>query len=100
MRRSVYINVMKQGRSTLVACCDSNLLGKTLKAKKMEFVVAERFYGGRLVDIDEAIAILKNATTANLVGSTIIERAIKEGIIHPQAVITISKVPHAQIVRF
>jgi len=66
----------------------------------MEFVVAERFYGGRLVDIDEAIAILKNATTANLVGSTIIERAIKEGIIHPQAVITISKVPHAQIVRF
>jgi len=100
LRRSVYINVMKQGKTNLVACCDSNLLGKRLRAKKMEFVVAERFYGGRLVDIDEAIAILKNATTANLVGSTIIERAIKEGFIHPQAVITISKVPHAQIVRF
>jgi hypothetical protein len=100
LRRSVYINVIKQGRSALVACCDSNLLGKTLREKKMRFVVNERLYRGRLVDIDGAIAMLKNATTANLVGSIIIERAIKEGIIHPQAVMTISNVPHAQIVRF
>ncbi len=100
MALNVYVNVIKQGRHVLVACCDSDLLGKTLKEGKISFEVRSNFYGGRLVYIEEAIELLKKATAANLVGSTIVNNAIREGLIHPRGVMTISNVPHAQIIRF
>lgn len=99
MTSNVYVNMIKQGKHVLVACCDSELLGKTLKHGKIVFEVKSSFYGGNLVYVEEAVEALRDATTANLVGDTIVKAAIKEGIVHPKAVTLISGVPHAQIVR-
>lgn len=99
MTMKISVNVIKQGRHVLVAACDADLLGKTLKFGTIDFKVREDFYGGSLVHVEEAVSLIKNATDVNLVGSIIINRAIKEKLVHPQAVLDISGVPHAQIIK-
>ena len=96
---SVSLNVIKQGNQVLMAVCDLELLGKTLKFGSINFEVRKDFYGGSIVSVDEAIDLLKQGTSANMVGSAIIKRAVEEGLIHSQAILFISGVPHAQRVR-
>ena len=96
---NISINVIKQGRNVLVAACDADLLGKTLKYGKINFEIRRDFYSGILVQVEEAVDLIKTGTIVNLVGHVIVERAVKEKLIHPQAILDISGVPHAQIVK-
>jgi len=95
----VSINIQKQGRHLLIAACDSNLLGKTLKFGKIQFEVNESFYGGSCVSVEEAVSLMRDGTSVNIVGPVIVKKAIEKGLIHPQAVIDISGIPHALIVK-
>ena len=95
----ISINVIRQGRHTLVAACDANLLGKTLKYGKINFEIRNDFYGGSLVNIEEAMNLIKSATITNLVGHNLIDTAIKEKLIHPQAILYVSGIPHAQSIK-
>lgn len=99
MAAGVYVNVIKQGSHVLVAACDAELLGKTLKHGKISFEVRRSFYGGSLMQVEDAVELIRRATTANLVGSNIVKMVVEEGLVHPQAVLLISGIPHAQIVR-
>ncbi|MEM2904302.1 MAG: DUF424 family protein [Candidatus Bathyarchaeia archaeon] len=95
----VYLNVIRHGRHVLVAACDAEILGRTLRNGKVEFYVNEKFYKGDKVGLDEAIQLIRDATSANLVGNNLVRRATLEGLVHPQAIAVISGVPHAQIVK-
>ena len=83
----------------LLAICDSDLLGKTLKEGKIVFHVKDEFYNGGKVSLEEAVNMIENSTIVNLVGKNCIEKAILTGYVHPEAVLQISGVPHAQIVK-
>ena len=96
---NVYVRSVKQGRHVLIAACDAELLGKTLKHGKCDFKICEQFYGGLLTDVEAAIKLIRTGTVVNLIGRHLVQRAIKEGIIHPEAIIHISGIPHAQIVK-
>ena len=90
--------MIQRGRHLLVAACDANLLGKRLLEEQLEFYVNEKFYKGCKTTLDRAIIAIRHANSANLVGSNVVKKAICEGLVHPKAVLTISGVPHAQIV--
>lgn len=83
----------------LLAICDSDLLGKTLREGKIVFHVKDEFYNGGKVSLEEAVNMIENSTIVNLVGKNCIEKAILTGYVHPEAVLQISGVPHAQIVK-
>jgi len=95
----VYVNLKKWGRCVLLATCDAELLGKILRDGKIVFEVREEFYKGLRVSVDEAIDLMKQSTIVNMVGPHIVNKAIEEGLVHPEAVLKISGVPHAQIVK-
>jgi hypothetical protein len=95
----VYVNQRRWGRSTLLAVCDKDLLGKELKHGKVIFRVREEFYKGPLVNLDEAINLVRQSTVVNMVGGGIVKKAVEEGLIHPDAILLIQGVPHAQIVK-
>ncbi len=95
----VYVNIRRTGRHTLLAICDIDILGKTLRDKGITFKVNEEFYKGVKMDIEEAIRLIEQSTIVNMVGQRIVERAMKEGYVHPEAVLVISGVPHAQIMK-
>ena len=95
----VYVNLKKVGRNVLLAICDSEVLGKTLREGKIVFHVKEEFYNGGRVSVEEALDMIENSTIVNMVGKCCVEKAIQKGYVHPQAVLNIEGVPHAQIVK-
>lgn len=95
----VYVNLKKVGRNVLLAICDSELLGRTLREGKIVFHVKDEFYNGGKVTVEEAVGMIENSTIVNMVGKCCVESAIAKGYVHPDAVLNIEGVPHAQIVK-
>jgi hypothetical protein len=61
--------------------------------------VKEEFYKGAKVNIEEAVAMIGNSTIVNMIGKNVVKKATEKGHVHPEAVITIEGIPHAQIVK-
>ena len=95
----VYVNLRKSGRRVLLSVCDMEVLGKQLKQGQTRFRISEKFYKGPLVSVDEAIDLIQQSTIINIVGSRMVRKAIEKGLVHPDAVIEIDGVLHAQIIR-
>ena len=95
----VYVKSMRRGRDTVVAVCDEEILGATLKGGRVPFTVSEGFYKGVLGDVEEALEAMRRATICNLVGKRIVKAAIGCSMVHERAVIYFGDVPHAQIVK-
>ncbi len=95
----VYVKMRRFGERVLLAICDANMLGKTLKQGKIVFHIQEKFYKGSLVSLEEAVDLIQQSTIVNMVGRKIVKRAIEKGLVHPDAVIEIKGIPHAQIVK-
>jgi len=95
----ICVKVYRQGRETLVAACDAEIIGKTFRSKELKITVSEGFYKGDSGDEDLLVNRLEMATVANLVGKKTIEVAIKHGFVDPACVLMIGEVPHAQMAR-
>ncbi len=95
----MYVNLKKVGKNVLLAICDAEILGQTLREGKIVFHIKEEFYNGGRVTIEEAIEMIENSTIVNMVGKCCVEKAIQKGYVHPEAVLSIEGVPHAQIVK-
>jgi len=93
------MNLKKIGKNVLLAMCDAEILGKTLREGKIVFCVKEDFYKGARVNIEEAVSMIQNSTIVNMVGKNVVKKAIEQGYVHPEAVLNIEGVPHAQIVK-
>lgn len=83
----------------LLAICDCDLLGKTLREGKIVFNVKGEFYNGGKVSVEEAVCMIENSTIVNMVGKNCVAKAIEKGYVHPEAVLQIEGVPHAQIMK-
>jgi hypothetical protein len=94
-----YTNLRKCGEYVLLATCDEELLGTILRDGKLVFKVKEEFYKGPKMPVDDAVELMKESTVVNMVGPNIVKKAIEEGLVHPEAVLDICGVPHAQIVK-
>lgn len=95
----VYAKLSKCGKHVLLAACDEELLGEVLNDGKIIFKIGEEFYKGPKLPIEEAIELMEESTVVNMVGQNIVRKAIERGLVHPEAVLDICGVPHAQIVK-
>jgi len=95
----VYMNLRKIGSNVLLAICDAEILGKTLREGKIVFKVKEEFYKGARVSIEEAVAMIENSTIVNMIGKNVVKRAVEKGYVHPEAILNIEGIPHAQILK-
>jgi hypothetical protein len=95
----VYVNVRKHGNNVILATCDCELIGQILREGQIVFKVNEEFYKGMKVTTEEAIELCKHSTIVNMVGKCIVSKAVKAGLVHPDAILTISGIPHAQIIK-
>ena len=95
----IYVKTIRQGRDVLVAVCDADILGKTLKGGRVPFNVSEQFYGGTLCDLAEALEAMGKASIVNMVGKRIVEAAMECNLVQEAGILYLGDVPHAQIVR-
>ena len=94
-----YVKLRKIGNNVLLSICDVEILGKTLRQGKIVFKVSEEFYKGEEVEVEEAVAMIENSTIVNMVGKNVVQKAVEKGYVHPEAILEIEGVPHAQIVK-
>lgn len=94
---TIFCKIHSRGKDSILAVCDKELLGKTLKQGELEFKVSTSFYSGKETTEQELREMLKEHTNINLVGEKSIGVAIKENLISEKNIIRISGVPHAQI---
>jgi len=95
----VYMNLRKIGNNVLLAICDAEILGKTLREGKIVFRVKEEFYKGARVNIEEAVDMIGNSTIVNMIGKNVVKKAVEKGYVHPEAILNIEGIPHAQILK-
>lgn len=90
------VKIHKREGRTIVAVCDSTLLGKKFEENNFQLDLGSDFYAGTEMDETEAGDLIRNADIVNLVGDESVELGIKEGVIDREHVKSINKIPHAQ----
>ena len=95
----VFVKKYCNGKDTLVAVCDKDLIGKTLRDGKIKLEVKKEFYGDQLTTPEEAAKALSEANTGNIVGKKSVKIAIEKNLVDPSAVIHIAGIPHVNIIR-
>ncbi len=93
----IRMKVYSQGKETLVAAADEDLLGKTFREGKFKIEVG-KFYEGDRVTEEGLLTHLRLATIGNFVGRETIEAAKKGGYVSDEGILWIEGIPHAQYV--
>ena len=93
-----YLKTHKKEGEVIVAICDKEILGKKFKSGKLQMEVNEKFYKGDLVNIENAMNAMRNATIANIIGNKIVDAAIDNKFINPENVLDIDGIKHAQLI--
>ncbi len=79
----------------MLAVCDENILGKTLKDAGFEFFVDPRFYKEDAGNKKTIKQLLAQSVDANLIGKEAVECGLELGLIDEDNITKIGEVPHA-----
>ncbi|MDO9537107.1 MAG: DUF424 family protein [Thermoplasmata archaeon] len=82
---------------TILAACDSELMGQTLEDEDVRLHIDTVFFGGNTVTEEEFRGMLAQATSANLVGKITVKIAIEMECIHQDAVAEVCGIPYAML---
>ena len=84
---------------TIVAVCDSDLIGKTFEEGIKQIKIRPHFFKGEEKNKKEVYKILqdlnKEDATFNIVGKEAVETALEAGIIEKHGIMTIQDIPIA-----
>jgi len=94
----IRMKVYHQGKETLVAAADADLIGKTFREGKFKIEVG-KFYEGDVVSEELFVSQLPLMTIGNFVGSETVNATIRAGFVSDEGILWIDGVPHAQFVR-
>jgi len=83
----------------LLAAADSSIVGKVIREGKLHLDIRSDFYGDIRVNDDTFVSSLGVCTIANLVGEYVVKKAIEEGYVDPDNIISIDNIPHAQFTK-
>ena len=95
----LYIKVYELQGQRILACCDREMLGRTLRDGEIQFEISEVFYGRELDTAERLRDELARCTIANVVGSRAVGLAVECGAVREENVIFICGVPHVQMMR-
>lgn len=87
------VKVSDYQKNIMLNICDADLLGKTIIQDDLNMNISTSYYGGKMVDKDEAADLLKNASIINMVGEKTVSLSIELGIGSENGIKTISNIP-------
>ena len=96
----MYLKVHETPAGEVVALCDAELIGRRLADGKrvLDLSKFSGFYEGERVGQEGAVAALRGAANANLVGKKAVSAAAKAGL-DVSGAVEIAGVPHLQLYR-
>ena len=95
----VFVKRRKFGQQVFLAICDEDIIGKTFRGSDIVFEIKQEFYKGFKTTLEDSMKLIHESSVINLVGCNTVKKAIEKGFVHPEAVINISGVLHAQILK-
>ncbi|MFX1337592.1 MAG: DUF424 domain-containing protein [Promethearchaeota archaeon] len=96
----VFLKIHYKNDIETVACCDENLLDQVFTEGNLQIKITNQFFGGTLINVEEAIEILKQASYFNIVGEHIVKEAVNCKILPIEGVRSINGVPMAMKMMF
>lgn len=96
----VYVRIYNHGDNVIVAVCDEELLGLTFREGDVILDVSREFFGGSKIPIDEVAPLLSKATSAIIIGSKSVNKALEAGFVHPSAIMSVKGIPYAYVIKF
>ncbi|TFF87107.1 MAG: DUF424 family protein [Promethearchaeota archaeon] len=93
--KKVYLKIHRRNGIETVACCDELLLNQIFREGKLKIEISDHFFGGDLMNIEEAIEILNCASYFNIVGENIVNMAIENKILPKEGTRSINGIPMA-----
>jgi len=94
-----YYKTFRSGSNFLLAICDEDIVGKTIKQGDIEFKITETFYKDEKCSSGKIKSLSREATIINAVGKNIIKLLIEEGLIDNERILEVEGVPIAQMMR-
>jgi hypothetical protein len=91
----VYLKVHYNKDNVIIACCDEKLLNQVFRDGNLKIEISHQFFGGKLINLEAAIEVLKKASFFNIVGENVIEKAINCNLLPRNGVRLINGVPMA-----
>jgi len=91
----VYLKIHRRNDIDTVACCDEDLLNKVFTEGNLRIEINSTFFGGDLLNINQAMEILKEASYFNIVGENITNHAIALQLLPKEGVRRINNIPMA-----
>ena len=91
----VYIKIHRRNGIETIACCDELLINQIFKEGNLKIEINSQFFGDKLLEIEEAIELLKSASNFNIVGENITQQAITQKILPKEGVRKINGIPMA-----
>ena len=95
----VFLKIFKDSKYTLVAVCDTGLIGETYRHGRLKLEIRPDFYKGVATTIQDALRAISSADIANLAGNRIVDAAVNAGLVSPSAILRVAGIQHVQIVR-
>jgi hypothetical protein len=86
--------------TTLVNICDEELVGRTVAEGKLKVHLSSEFYSGEVVDMGEALRLIRTCSIVNLAGSRSVNLAVENKMGAPEAIREIEEVPFLMIYKF
>ena len=96
----VFLKIHVRNDIETVAACDEELLNQVFMEGDLRIEISNHFFGGNLMQLEEAIDILKHAPYFNIVGKNIIDKAIDNKILPKEGIRAINGVPMAMKMMF
>ena len=69
-------------QNQMLNICDVDLIGKEIQENELKVNISKSYYGEKIVDKDEAQALLQNSSIINMVGKETISLSISLGMEH------------------
>ncbi len=91
--------VFRQDSDTLLAIADRSVVGKKFEEGELGIFVSPEFYHEKTCSGGGAKKLIKSATIVNAVGADIVGLLVKEKVVASEKILTISGIPHAQVVK-
>jgi hypothetical protein len=96
----VFLKTHIKNEIVTVAACDEDLLNQVFNEGNLRIEISSHFFGGNLIQLEEAIDILKQASYFNIVGKNIINKAIDCKLLPKEGYRSINGVPMAMKMMF
>lgn len=89
------VKIHKAEKRAIISICDKELIGKKFEENDLQLDVSKLFYNGQDISEEEALKVVNDADSLNIVGKNSIKFALENKLIDEANIIRVKKIPHA-----